>query len=202
MLSSGVSSSEKSYGFENLARFGPQATGARVDWRDRKSSAQGDGLSAEEQQQVDRLRQTDRKVRAHEQAHVSVGAELIRGGASFTYEYGPDRQRYAVAGEVSIDTSPGRTPEETIPKAQHIKATALAPADPSPQDYRVASLAGRMESDARLELVAQQSAESGAQAAGSQEKIALYRQVEAAGTAAISSRSPERSEANRLDLFA
>lgn len=205
MLSSAVSSSEKSYGFENLARFGPQATGARVEWRDRKSPEKSDALSAEEQRQVERLKQTDQRVRAHEQAHVSVGGELVQGGASFTYENGPDQRRYAVAGEVSIDTSPGRSPEETIPKALHIKATALAPADPSPQDYRVAAQAGRMESSARLELAAQRSAEGGAQATGSQDKVALYRQVEAAGGASTPTAAlpaPGRSDANRLDLFA
>ena len=99
------------------------------------------------------------KVRAHEQAHVSVGADLIRGGVSFSYETGPDNKRYAVGGEVSIDTSPARTPEETIPKAQHIRATALAPSDPSTQDRRVASEASTMEFDARAEVAAQRSEE-------------------------------------------
>jgi len=81
-----------------------------------------------------------------------VGGDLVRGGATFTYATGPDDKRYAVAGEVSIDTSPGRTPEETIPKAQHIRETALAPAEPSPQDRNVAAKAVQMESNARREL--------------------------------------------------
>ena len=62
--------------------------------------------------------------------------------------------------EVSIDVSPGRTPEETIPKAQHIRATALAPADPSPQDRSVAATASRMEGEARIELAVQQRVET------------------------------------------
>lgn len=199
MSVSGIGSNQKSFGFENLARFGPQATGARVQARDRKS-LQGDNLSTEEQRQVDRLKEIDRQVRAHEQAHVAVGADLVRGGASFTYETGPDKRRYAVAGEVSIDTSPGRSPEETIPKAQHIRATALAPADPSPQDHQVAAMAGRMESSARLELAAQRSAEDGAGASGGSEgQVALYRQVEIAGS---SETKAAGSAANRLDLFA
>ena len=69
-----------------------------------------------------------------EQAHLSVGADLIRGGPSYSYQTGPDGKRYAVAGEVQIDTSEARQPEDTIPRAQHIRATALAPADPSSQD--------------------------------------------------------------------
>ena len=97
----------------------------------------------------------DRKVRAHEQAHISAGANLVRGGASYSYQTGPDDRRYAVGGEVSIDASPGRTPEETISKAERIRAAALAPADPSAQDRGVAAQAGLMEAEARIELSAQ-----------------------------------------------
>ena len=98
------------------------------------------------------LQSADRRVRAHEQAHVATGGDLVRGVATFSYVIGPDDKRYAVAGEVSIDASPGQTPEETIPKAQHIRDTALAPADPSPQDRVVAARATQMEIDARGEL--------------------------------------------------
>ncbi|MBV5336531.1 MAG: hypothetical protein J0653_00520 [Deltaproteobacteria bacterium] len=101
------------------------------------------------------LKQIDRKVRQHEQAHLAAGRDLVTSGPNYTYQTGPDKQRYAVGGEVSIDTSPGNSPEETIPKAQHIRATALAPADPSPQDHSVAAAAGRMESQARIELAVQ-----------------------------------------------
>ncbi len=143
-------------------------------------------LSVEEQRQVDKLAATDRKVRAHEMAHVSVGGELVQGGANFDYQTGPDGRRYAVGGEVSIDTSRGRTPEETIPKAQRIRAAALAPADPSPQDNRVAALASRMEMQARQELALQRTREmsdsnpapsSGAEPAGSrrnEEALSAY----------------------------
>lgn len=123
-------------------------------------SARAAELSPEEEKALAQLRRTDREVRAHEQAHLSVGADLIRGGPSFTYELGPDNRRYAISGEVTIDTSPGRTPEETIPKAQHIRATALAPADPSAQDFSVANKASRMESSARIELALQRREES------------------------------------------
>lgn len=118
-------------------------------------------LSAEELRQVRLLESADRRVRAHEQAHVAVGGSLVRGGATFTYAIGPDNKRYAVAGEVSIDTSPGRTPQETIPKAQHIRETALAPVDPSPQDRSVAAIATQMEGDARRELAVLQQRETG-----------------------------------------
>lgn len=118
-----------------------------------KSSA---GLDAEAQREVARLAETDRKVRAHEQAHLSAGGNLVRGGASYEYKTGPDGKRYAVGGEVSIDTSEGRTPAETLTKAQRIYATAMAPADPSPQDRAVASMAKQMESQAAQNLAAQE----------------------------------------------
>ena len=123
-------------------------------------AAKTDELTAQEQQQVAQLKQIDRQVRAHEQAHLSVGGDLVRGGASFTYQTGPDQQRYAVAGEVSIDVSPASTPQETLPKAAHIRAAALAPADPSVQDQSVAAQAERMAGEARIEIAALRMRES------------------------------------------
>ncbi len=116
------------------------------------------GLSPEDLRLIDQLSATDRQVRTHELAHMAAGAGLA-GGATFTYQVGPDNQRYAVGGEVSIDTSPGGDPEETIAKAQQIRAAALAPADPSAQDRKVAAMAAQMASVARLELAAQERAE-------------------------------------------
>lgn len=144
----------------------------------RLAARQG-GLSPEEQRQVEALKQTDRKVRAHEQAHMAAGAGLVRG-SSFSYQAGPDNKRYAVAGEVSIDTSPGRTPVETIAKAQQIRAAALAPADPSTQDRRVAAAASQMEMQARQELAqADDEQRSGNRQIDS--ALAAYRQVSATG---------------------
>ena len=158
-------------GFEMRARFAaPLSTvaGARADATPSAansktavdaasaSTAKAGELTAQEQRQVAQLQEIDRQVRAHEQAHLSVGADLVRGGASFTYQSGPDDKRYAVAGEVSIDVSPAATPQETIPKAAHIRATALAPADPSSQDQSVAVQAERMAGEARIELAVQQ----------------------------------------------
>ena len=109
-------------------------------------------LSEAELRAVADLQQRDRVVRAHEAAHVAAAGGLVTRGASFSYQTGPDGQRYAVGGEVGIDVSPGRTPEETLAKAERIRAAALAPADPSPQDRQVAARADRMASEARLEI--------------------------------------------------
>ena len=141
-----------------------------------ETSARAQELTAEQQRQLNELKSTDRKVRAHEQAHIAVGGDLVRSGASFSYVTGPDDRRYVVAGEVSIDVSPGRTPEETIPKAQHIKATALAPADPSAQDRSVAARAAQMETDARRDLSVAERAETGGE--NGNVRTEMYRGVE------------------------
>jgi len=73
-------------------------------------------------------------------------------GASFTYRQGPDGKEYAVAGEVQIDVSPAKTPQETLTKAERIKAAALAPSDPSAQDRAVAAQATQMAREAQIEL--------------------------------------------------
>jgi hypothetical protein len=108
--------------------------------------------SAQEQGQIERLKEIDRAVRAHEQAHLAAAGGLAVSGATYSYRLGPDGKEYAVAGEVSIDTSPGRTPSETISKARRIEAAALAPADPSSQDQAVASRAEQMAMKAQQEL--------------------------------------------------
>jgi len=107
---------------------------------------------AEKARKVARLREIDRQVRAHEAAHVAAAGGLVTRGAQFTTVRGPDGQSYAVAGEVQIDTTPGKSPEETLQKAERIRAAALAPADPSPQDLKVAAKAAQMAAQARMEL--------------------------------------------------
>lgn len=142
------------------------------------AAAQSNALTPEQQRQVAALRATDRQVKAHEQAHMAAGAGLVRG-SSFEYQSGPDNQRYAVAGEVSIDVAPGRTPDETIAKAQQIRAAALAPVDPSAQDRRVAAAAAQMEIQARADM-AQQSDDASVSEEPVNRAIAAYRQIAAA----------------------
>lgn len=121
-------------------------------------NSRGQPMSEEERQQVRELADRDREVRQHESAHKSVGGQYA-GGMSFEYEQGPDGQRYAVGGEVSIDISAARDPDATIAKMQQVKAAAMAPADPSAQDYKVAAQATQMEAQARQEAAS--SGESG-----------------------------------------
>ncbi len=105
------------------------------------------------------LQARDQEVHAHEQAHLAAAGGLATGGASYTYQKGPDGVDYAVGGEVSIDVSAGRTPQETIARAETIRAAALAPSDPSGQDRAVAAAASQMEQQARAELMMAAAAE-------------------------------------------
>lgn len=115
-------------------------------------------LSPAELQQVEKLKARDRAVRAHEQAHQAVAGNLATGGASYTYQRGPDGVNYAIGGEVPISLSEGQTPDATIDIARTVRAAALAPADPSPQDRAVAAAAGQLEARALAELAAEKSA--------------------------------------------
>lgn len=114
-------------------------------------------LKPAEAHQVEELSARDREVRAHEAAHQAAAGSL-GGAASFTYETGPDGKSYAVGGEVPVDMSGGRTPEDTLTRAEQIRAAALAPADPSPQDLAVAAAATAMEAAARQQMSLEQSA--------------------------------------------
>ena len=113
-------------------------------------------LTPDEQRILEQLKARDREVRAHEQAHLSAAGNLATSGASFTYQKGPDGQRYATGGEVGIDSArvPG-DPEATIERAQKIQRAALAPASPSAQDRSVAARAAVTEQKAQAELAQQ-----------------------------------------------
>jgi hypothetical protein len=111
------------------------------------------------EQQLTELKQRDAEVRAHEQAHASLGGKYARS-PQYEYERGPDGRRYAVGGEVSIDISEASTPEETIRKAQQVKAAALAPAEPSAQDLRVATEATQIALEARSDIASAKAEEA------------------------------------------
>jgi hypothetical protein len=138
---------------------------AEVEPESQAASVGEEDLDSQEAEQVRDLKQRDAEVKAHEQAHMAAGGGLVQGAASYTYEKGPDGAMYAVGGEVKIDTSPARTPEQTIRKAQQIRRAALAPAQPSATDRAVAATASQMEAQARAEKI--QESASGEEADGS-----------------------------------
>jgi hypothetical protein len=122
------------------------------------NKATGSNLTPQQQKQVDSLKSRDADVRRHEAAHLAASGGYARGGASFTFQTGPDGKQYAVGGEVQIDASPvPNNPQATIQKMQVIEAAALAPADPSGQDRSVAASAAAQSAKAQAELATQRS---------------------------------------------
>ncbi len=117
------------------------------------SNTNGAELDLQKLEQLQQLKHRDTEVRAHEQAHLSAAGRYATSGASFTYQRGPDGASYAIGGEVGIDLGEETTPEATIVKMQTIQRAALAPADPSGADKRIAAEANAKESKARQELV-------------------------------------------------
>ena len=118
-----------------------------------RSEPQKGELTPDQKRLISQLQTTDQRVRAHEQAHLNAAQGIAISGANFEYQAGPDNKRYAVAGEVSIDTSRESEPEKTIAKGNKIIRAALAPADPSPQDHAVAANAAQMIQEAQAELM-------------------------------------------------
>ena len=109
-------------------------------------------LSTEELAQLRQLKSRDREVRAHEQAHASVGGPYT-GAPNYAYTKGPDGRQYASSGHVNIDSSAiAGNPEATLQKALQLKRAALAPAQPSQQDRRVAANAQQLAVEARADL--------------------------------------------------
>ncbi|CAM5197882.1 putative metalloprotease CJM1_0395 family protein [Alishewanella longhuensis] len=110
-----------------------------------------------EQQELRELQARDQEVRAHEQAHATVGGRYA-GTPSYDYQQGPDGRRYAVGGEVQIDLAPvANDPQATIQKMQQVKAAALAPAEPSAADRSIASEATNRLLQAQADLIAERS---------------------------------------------
>ena len=109
-------------------------------------------LAEKERQALEQLKQRDREVRAHEQAHASVGGQYA-GSPSYEYERGSDGNNYAVAGEVPIDISEiPNDPSATIEKMQQVRAAALAPQEPSGADRAIAAEATQRMSEAQADL--------------------------------------------------
>lgn len=168
------------------ASQGTRAENARVDpdGRNNNPNAQQDSArnpqqdnrdqqqERQAQAQINALKARDREVRAHEAAHASVGGQYA-GAPVFQYQRGPDGRRYAVGGEVSIDASPvADNPQATIRKLETVRAAALAPADPSPQDRQVAARATALIAEARRQLALQLREEASSHASTGKVRLA------------------------------
>ncbi|MDH5517210.1 MAG: putative metalloprotease CJM1_0395 family protein [Gammaproteobacteria bacterium] len=161
----GASSSARTDSSESKSVSSSEASASTSSYQ-QKSDATPETAAAEKRQQqtqqaeakqLQKLQSRDREVRAHEQAHIAAGGKHVTSGASFSYQRGSDGRLYAVGGEVSISTSAVPSdPRATLAKAEVVRRAALAPAEPSTQDLRVASDATRMASKARVDIAIQQ----------------------------------------------
>lgn len=160
-----------------------------------------------EQLEITQLSTRDKEVRAHEQAHAAVGGRYA-GAPSYTYERGPDGKRYAIAGEVSIDTGPvPNDPEATLRKMEVVIRAALAPAEPSAQDRQIAAQAAVQMAEARAQLAQLQRDEAQAaieaRAAQRKESAAEDEEEQAASTDDAGANPQQKLSATpNLDLYA
>jgi hypothetical protein len=141
---------------EDTLELSPAALGKELETAQSETE-----LSEEEQVQLEALRQRDQDVRAHENAHQAAAGPYAQGGVTFEYQTGPDGKRYAIGGEVTIDTTPvDGDPQATIAKMEQVRAAALAPPRPSAQDRAVAAQAAAVIQEAQLETARERVPES------------------------------------------
>lgn len=157
------------------------------------------GLSEAEQSVVRELAARDREVRDHEQAHARVGGQYA-GEPTYIYQTGPDGRSYAVGGAVSIDTAPVRNdPQATIQKMEIVKSAALAPAEPSAADRRIAALAEAQKLQAIGDLRAAETAEQ-TEPPAREEVTSRSGRVEAFLEMLAALTEPVRNPRSQLDL--
>ena len=168
--------------------------------QDQQSQGQSDGQSKQQQlaetkkrlseveskleqldlKQVRELKSRDTEVRAHENAHAAIGGQYA-GSPTYSFKRGPDGRNYAVGGEVKIDTSPiAGDAQATVAKMQQVRAAALAPAEPSGQDRKVAASASQSITKALAEQTKQKAQEQEAKQAEQAEKAETAQASQAA----------------------
>jgi hypothetical protein len=106
----------------------------------------------EKQAELEALKARDKEVRDHEMAHQMAAGQYFLS-KSFEFTTGPDGAQYAISGKVRIDIAPEAEPEKTIEKMDQVRAAALAPSDPSPQDRKIAAEASQIQAAARQEMI-------------------------------------------------
>lgn len=143
---------------------GPSAVALQVQEASRTPSTSVDAeeqklvgeLTDEEKAIVEDLKERDREVRAHENAHAAAGGGYA-GTPTFEFTRGPDGIQYAIGGQVQIDVSEvSGDPEATLAKMEVVRRADLAPARPSGQDRAVAAQADAQAREARAEIAEQQ----------------------------------------------
>lgn len=181
------------------------ASPARGEAEEEKASPREAQQQRQEQLEIAELASRDREVRAHEQAHAAVGGAYA-GAPTYTFTRGPDGKRYAIGGEVSIDSSPiPNDPEATLRKMELVQRAALAPAEPSAQDRRVAAQAAAQATQARGELaqLRREEATSAAEerAALREERLAAEEERKAREEETTDQQRQPSAPPPRLDLY-
>ena len=162
LSAAGLDQSREGGGKEAAANPAQEESEKKTATTGQKMNSGSQSLTEAELQMVQDLKQRDREVKTHEQAHLASAGQYARGGPSYTYQQGPDGRRYAIGGEVPIDVSREKTPEETIQKMRTVRRAAMAPASPSPADRSIAAAATAQEAQAMQEMQAAR-AEQGAE---------------------------------------
>ena len=196
---------------DQASAAGTDPTGSSTTETEEKNPAQpikpdGEPLTEAEKSELAQLKQADTAVHAHEMAHIAVAGSYAKGGATFQYQKGPDGRNYAVGGEVQIDTSREPDPEATLTKMFVVRAAALAPADPSPQDRKVAAAATMAITQARQEIMEeQQDLESQKNVVGAGERYGAVSGQESSGmdgveeaAQAVTAQTPQPNNANSI----
>lgn len=113
----------------------------------------GEVVDLEDAAIIRKLEARDREVRQHEIAHKVAAGRYAVSGPHYQYAKGPDGRSYAVGGHVRLNVAPvPGDPEATVEKMRVIRRAALAPAQPSSSDRRIASTAAAQLKRAQLEL--------------------------------------------------
>jgi hypothetical protein len=141
---------------DGLAQSRPEAADSGSPEQTGRQQSPALELTTAEEKMVRQLRERDREVKNHEMAHLANAGQYARGGPTYSYQQGPDGRRYAVGGEVPIDLSQEKTPEQTLQKMRAVRRAALAPTEPSAADRSIAATAAALESQARHELRGEQ----------------------------------------------
>lgn len=124
-----------------------------------------------EAEEIRQMQSRDREVRTHEAAHSATGGAYA-GSPTYTTKRGPDGKTYATGGEVSIDISAVKgDPQATLKKAEQVRSAALAPAQPSSQDMKVAQKAQAMAAKARTEIALETSDKLNVLVSGEENKV-------------------------------
>ncbi len=87
------------------------------------------------QRVLEKFKNSDSRVRTHEQAHAASGATT--SPINYKYQVGPDGKMYAVGGEVRLDTSIPKDPKEASFKLSQIQRASSAPSDMSGADAQI-----------------------------------------------------------------